>query len=190
MKPYLYVDETGPDTAGALFIVGVVVISLESRDELADKLSEIEQRTAKGLRKWKKSERARRLDYMRVVLRELAPMFSLFYGIHHNTRDYTAATAATAADVIGLAAAGEDRATVLIDALSTEGRKEIGVMLRRRKVRADVRGIKRDESNPLIRLADAIAGFTRDALEGGEEESRLWKRALKAGQLRDVADEK
>lgn len=188
-KPYLYVDETGQDTAGALFIVGVVVVSPEIRDELADRLAEIEQRTAKGLRKWKKSERARRLDYMRVVLRELASMFSLFYGIHHNTRDYTAATVETVAAVIVLAAAGEDRATVLIDALSTEGRKEIGVMLRRRLVRADVRGVRRDESNPLIRLADAIAGFTRDALEGGVEESRLWKRALKAGQLRDVADE-
>lgn len=188
-KPYLYVDETGQDTAGALFIVGVVVVSLESRDALADRLATIEQSTHKGRRKWKKSEPARRLAYMRAVLRELAPLFRLFYGVHYSTRDYTTATASTAAAVLELVAAGDDRATVLVDALSAERQKEIGVMLRRRKVRADVRGIKRDESNPLIRLADAIAGFVRDALEGGAEESKLWKQALKAGQLRDVADE-
>lgn len=189
MKPYLYVDETGQDTSGGLFIVGIVVVSLDRRDDLADRLTEIEQRTLKGQRKWMRSSKSPRLAYMRAVLRELAPMFQMFYGIHHNTRDYISATASTTADVLLLIAGSEDRAMVLVDALSREGRREIGVLLRRRTARADVRGVSKDENSSLIRLADAIAGFVRDALEGGAEESHLWRWALREGRLRDVVDE-
>ena len=55
---------------------------------------------------------------------------------------------------------------IYIDGLSRTKRREYGARFRRvgLPVRR-VRGITRDESNALIRLADSIAGFVRDALE-------------------------
>ena len=47
-----------------------------------------------------------------------------------------------------------------------------------------VRGITRDESNALIRLADSIAGFVRDALESETGEIKeLYNRIKSEGKL-------
>lgn len=54
-----------------------------------------------------------------------------------------------------------------------------------------VRGITKDESNALTRLADAIAGFVRAALEGKSTEIEvLFKGAKRAGVLVEVEPQK
>ncbi len=46
-KIYCYVDETGQDTKGEFFLVSVV-IAKDERDNLIEKLEEIERSTGKG----------------------------------------------------------------------------------------------------------------------------------------------
>ena len=59
--------------------------------------------------------------------------------------------------------------------------KTVGSRLRANRIRTEkVRGI-RDESDEFIRLADAIAGFVRDAREGEMYAQALYKKALQAG---------
>ena len=54
-KLYCYVDESGQDTKGDLFLVSVVITE-EERDELRRKLIKIEKTSQKGQRKWMQSE--------------------------------------------------------------------------------------------------------------------------------------
>jgi hypothetical protein len=187
-KPYLYVDESGQDTAGDLFVVSVAVTHLETRDEIAAMLTKIEHDTGKQRTKWMKASRVSRLAYMKSVLSDLPQECLLFYELHRNTKDYTGATVRTIARALTWVVGDDARATILIDALSVKGRREIGAALRRHKARVDVRGVRKDESDAFIRLADALAGFVRDATEGYGEEGRLLKRALEANRLRNLTE--
>lgn len=50
-----------------------------------------------------------------------------------------------------------------------------------------VQGVTKDENNSLTRLADAIAGFVRDALDKeGEDMEKLFKEAIKEESLIEV----
>lgn len=66
-KFYCYVDETGQDTRGELFIVTVVVADQE-RDQLRQACEEIERDSRKGRRKWVKTKYNRRLAYIQQVV--------------------------------------------------------------------------------------------------------------------------
>ena len=66
-KLYCYVDESGQDTEGRFFLVAVVITG-KGRDELQQKLEEIERRTRKGRVKWHRSSFSRRVDYIRSIL--------------------------------------------------------------------------------------------------------------------------
>jgi len=50
-KLYCYVDETGQDTKGALFVVSVI-IAQKDRDEIVKLLENIERETGKKRTKW------------------------------------------------------------------------------------------------------------------------------------------
>jgi hypothetical protein len=62
------------------------------------------------------------------------------------------------------------------------------VIERVRKLGIAVRKVRgaRDESDELIRLADAVAGFVRDALEGSSVMQALFDQALRRGVIRKV----
>ena len=66
-KLYCYVDESGQDTKGKLFVVAVV-ITAEERERIIDLLEAIELVTGKHRMKWIRTSHARRLAYVRRVL--------------------------------------------------------------------------------------------------------------------------
>jgi hypothetical protein len=66
-KFFCYVDETGQDTRGELFIVAVVIADQE-RDQLRQACEDIERGSRKGQRKWIKTKYSRRRAYIRQVL--------------------------------------------------------------------------------------------------------------------------
>jgi len=67
-KFYCYVDETGQDTQGELFIVSVVIVGTE-RDQALELCERIERQTGKGRRKWIRARYAQRLAYIQQILR-------------------------------------------------------------------------------------------------------------------------
>jgi hypothetical protein len=66
-KFYCYVDESGQDTRGALFVVAAV-IAAEDREQVRDLLRSIERNSGKAKRKWTKATRQQRIAYMERVL--------------------------------------------------------------------------------------------------------------------------
>ncbi|MFN0107212.1 MAG: hypothetical protein ACKVZH_00025 [Blastocatellia bacterium] len=64
---YAFVDETGQDTKGEMFIVSVVVTD-EEYDRINETLIEVEQRSKKRLDKWRKARFPYRLAYIQAII--------------------------------------------------------------------------------------------------------------------------
>jgi hypothetical protein len=184
-KLYAYADEYGQDTQGVLFLVAVVVVS-DERDALLDWLEEVERETGKGRVPWHRTRPGARAAYVERVLSDRKMLGALFYASHRvaGAVPYRTLTLDTVADALESRAAGRPyKATVVIDGLRREEVRTVGIELRRRRIPAKkVRGA-RDESHALVRLADALAGFVRDADEGHREYAALRDRARAAGAL-------
>lgn len=115
-KLFCYVDETGQDTQGRLFVVAVVVTESE-RDELRQQCSAIELESGKGQRKWVKSKHDRRLAYMRQVVNIPALHGRLCFSASYDHANYLEETVRAIAGSLRLAENAEFQATVLIDGL-------------------------------------------------------------------------
>ena len=77
-------------------------------------------------------------------------------------------------------------ATVTVDGLTGGEVQRFKQRLRQWQINVHkVRGA-RDESSPLIRLADAFAGFIRDYIEGQQYAKDLYDRAVRARIVREV----
>jgi hypothetical protein len=146
-----------------------VVVTDEQRDTLAAEAERLEERTGKGPKKWRKAVFGRRVEYLRAVLS--SPLFqdSLFFASYENTSAYLDLTIlSTARALLRKAGDADYKATIIVDGLSASEAARFAAGLRQLRIGVKkVRGMK-DESSPLLRLADAICGFIRDYLEGQE----------------------
>lgn len=188
-KFFCYVDESGQDTQGKLFIVSIVVAAWE-RDHLIQVCETIEQKTGKGRVKWIKTSYRQRLAYIQQVLSQPIFQQKLNFAVYRNTRDY--ATLTTQAIVQALSATGETdyKATILIDGLPRTQERLVGNQLHQLGVHTKkVRGVKKDENDALIRLADAICGLVRAATEGQVAMQALLEQGIRVGILRNLSEQ-
>ena len=105
-KIYCYVDETGQDTKGELFLVSVV-IAKDERDNLIEKLEGIERSTGKGRVKWMRASDKARVAYIRRVLSTSAFRGKLHYASYRDTTNYLSLTILTTARAITASVVGE-----------------------------------------------------------------------------------
>jgi len=160
-KIYCYVDETGQDTQGDLYIVSVVVADQE-RDRLIELCEAIERESGKGRVKWIRADHTKRMDYIRRVWREPAFRGKLNLAVYRNSVDYLPLTVLTIARTIVACGHRTYKATVLIDGLPRSHERWVGSELRHLRIQVKkVRGVRKDENDALIRLADAVCGFAR-----------------------------
>jgi hypothetical protein len=185
-KRYFYVDETGQDTRGELFIVSVAIVDQDDVAFLRSTCEEIERLSRKGSVKWRLAAPDRRLAYVRLVLQKSLVAGKLAFARYTDRRDYDAMMVSTIA--LAVKHAGEDgQATILVDGLSKERWRDYGHRLRRQGVRVSkVRGVRREENDAVIRLADAVCGFVRAAQTGHLEAKQMLDRAMKRGLVRDL----
>lgn len=186
-KLYCYADETGHHNKNELFIVGVVIVG-DDRDDLEKILELIERDTGKGAVKWKDAEYKKRLAHMHRVCD-----FKLF-----RDKLYFVAYERIDAPVIEMVAQGlievwnahatrEVIAVAFIDGLPNSKVRDVLRQLRDSDVPTEkVRGVKKDESFALMRLADALCGFVRGAKMGQLELAKLLERAMKNNAIREA----
>ncbi len=177
-KLYAYVDESGQDTKGEIFLVSVIVVE-EQRDELRKLLQEIEESTRKRKKKWVRTPRDRRAAYIRRVL-ESKKFTGLIHAAHYrHSRNYIDLTILATAWAILDHANQSYQATVYVDGLNQRQRERFTRGLRGLHVKTRLaRGLK-DEADEFIRLADAVAGFVRDGIEGDGLMRPLYKKSLR-----------
>ena len=158
---YCYVDESGQHTQGKFYSVAVVIAdTVEIRNKGEQRLLEIEEKTKKGLAKWKNTRYTIREKYLRAVISIPELKNCIFYSIYTDTRDYVNSTVETIIRVIQHQEKNTYEVMVVIDGLDKKSRQQISRRLKEKGVlRKKVRGI-RDEGSAWIRLSDAIAGFS------------------------------
>lgn len=162
-RVYCYTDENGSETAGRVFIVANIVLQGE-HDELYTFCEQAEQVSGKGKFKWGKAKHEQRLDYIRRIFAEPRFRGRIRYSIFEDRKDYDVATVNAISRALLLEHTSQkDKVTVRVDALSKTKRREYAQMLRTIGILVrDVRGITKDETNAITRLADAVAGLVRD----------------------------
>ncbi len=180
---YCYVDETGQDTTGALFVVGIAVVGA-AQAELLRLCEQYERQSGKGRVKWLKAGYEQKLAYLRLVIHTPAFRGRLFYASFHDTRAYEDCTVQAIATFLGRAPAAGRTSVVLIDALPKSKERSTAVKLRQAGAfPKKVRGIEREETHALMRLADSLCGLVRGAYQCQPEMVLLYEQAVALGVL-------
>ena len=183
----LYVDESGQDTKGKLFVVAVVAV--ENSDEFRQYCESLEQSSGKRKVKWGKADKNKRLTYLRsILLHSSSHKFKLFYSVFRRTTDYDSATIDGIAKAIQRLRAPGSRVYVYVDGLAKSKCHAYKTRLRQLSCPVKkVSSIKKDEKDSLIRLADAIAGASAQVLKYQETElSELFIQAEQIGTVVEV----
>lgn len=186
-KLYCYVDESGQDTKGDIFIVSIVVTGKE-RDELLEICEEIEVKSGKGKFKWGKAEDKRRLEYLKIIFSAKIFKGKLRYSVYRQQVNYDLATIMGIAKAVHFKEPENYTTLVYVDGLHKTKRHKYGSELRKLGVPTKkVQGVTKDENNSLTRLADSIAGFVRDALEKRSKDiQELYDKAIEDKSLVEV----
>ena len=188
IKLYCYVDETGQDTNGRLFIVAVIITS-DQREVLRSILQHIERSSKKRQLKWTNTAKGQRTAYVQAIIEN--PLFKglLHYSRYTDTKTYVDLTILSVAKAIHSIIDKTERpyeANIFVDGLKRSEQRRFAAGVRKLGVKIrKARGL-RDQSDEFIRLADAVAGFTRDALENDTSMRKLLKTVLKSGLLVEV----
>jgi hypothetical protein len=124
-KLYCYVDETGQDTHGRLFLVAVVIVG-EERETLAVELERIEAISGKRLSKWRKASFERKTAHMRSVLALPQLSGALYYARYSETKAYLDLMVYAAARAILHKGRAPYKATVIVDGLSGTDIRKFG----------------------------------------------------------------
>lgn len=180
-------DETGQDTGGELFVVAVVIAE-QDVEPLRLACERIEQETGKRSLKWIRTNYDRRLAYVRAVVQAPIFRYALYAATHRGRKDYFDSALRTIAHSLAHVAGKGYEATIRIDGLPRSLERAAAAQLRRMGVAAGkVRGIRKDENDALIRLADAVCGWVRAAGEGQPEMQALLERAIRLGVVCDLS---
>jgi hypothetical protein len=186
-KLHCYVDETGQDVSSHVFIV-VAVVSSKERHALSDTLCEIEEQAETGHRKWHKTRSSPRLCYLNLALERSAGHGEVFFGSYPKPVQFFLPIIEVIESAISAAARVPYGARVLVDGIDRKKAGELTNALRARGVSLEMVRGARDESEPIIRLADMWAGCIRGASLGRPLEDELFNRAIEKGYLRNTKE--
>jgi hypothetical protein len=181
---YCYVDESGQDPALNVFIV-VAVVSAAEQEAFREALMEIEQLAGVGHGKWHGSKPARRLRYIELALERDLGRDEVFFGTFQKPLPYFFPMMEVVEDAIKVKAGSSSySAKVFVDGIDRKKAGELTNALRLRGISLGMIRGRRDESEPIIRLADMWAGCIRGATQGKAEERTLLRNAMKTNYIR------
>ena len=177
-KLYCYVDESGQDTKGDWFLVAVIMLGV-NRDKIKLKLEKIERQSGKFTTKWHRSKHLQRTRYFDAIINLKELKYSLYYSIYKNTILFADLIALTTVKAINSQNLQNCLVQIVIDGLRKNQEKQFSASIRKLGIKtAKVKGA-RDESDPIIRLADALAGLLRDYYEKKTWTNKYVKQLIK-----------
>jgi hypothetical protein len=185
-KVYVYVDESGQDNLSQYFIV-VAVASDKEQALLRDEVETIETSTGTGKKKWHKLRHSHCIDYITAVLQQRVGFGDVYFGRYTKPVPFFSPMITVIEEAIKKTVKRKPYgATVYIDGIDKQKAKEVTNVLRGNGVTLRMVKSRRDESEPLIRLADMWAGCLRNADMKGGESKALVVRAIKDGYLTET----
>jgi len=181
-KLYCYVDETGQDPRLDVFVV-VAVVKAGEQDSLRNALISIEELAGLRYSKWHSSKPSRRLRYIELALERQLGQEEVFFATYPKPLPFLMPVIEVLELAIKLKAAPPYKARVFVDGIDRKKAAELTNALRLHGVRLDMVRGRRDESEPIIRLADMWAGCIRGAILRKAEERALLERAMRANYI-------
>lgn len=182
-KIYCFVDETGQDAGSEVFIV-VAVIVAESPNILRQQLIEIEKIAKIGKTKWHKLRNTDRTQFLSAVLKIRTAEFKLYFGQYKKNLFFFLPLVETIAKSIKDFAPKNRQAIICVDGIDRQKAGELTTALRDRGIKLKYVRTARDESEPLIRLADRWAGCIRLGIKGSKQFFDLMSLAVNKGLLK------
>jgi hypothetical protein len=180
-----FVDETGQDDRSKHFIV-VAVVCAGDREALEAVIVDIEQHTKVGNKKWHKLRSPEREAFLEFLVNAQLPAGEVFFGKYAKPLPFFLPMLETLIKAITAAAAADYQAVVYVDGIDKKKARELTNALRLKGIKAQHVRSARDESEPLIRLADRWAGCIRGSLEGNAAAETLVTRAIDIACLKEV----
>ncbi len=184
-KLYCYIDETGQD-AGSEFFIVVAVVSDREQNLLRSQLLEVESQAKIGQRKWHKSRPERNVQYLKLVIKKEIGKGEVYFGHYKKPIPYFLPMLETLEKAILDKAKGNYKAIVYVDGIDKKKAAELTNALRVRNIKLEFVRSSRDESDPLIRLADRWAGCARAASLDEKEEKEIFKKAERRSYIKKV----
>ncbi|MEK9155963.1 MAG: DUF3800 domain-containing protein [Patescibacteria group bacterium] len=163
LKISSYTDESGQDTQGKYFVVCTIICQSEKNKEVETALLDIEQESEK-LKKWYDTGNKRRHKYINLLCeKNILNQIKIYYTVYQNKKDYINLIGAHVAKAILAYASNRSyTAKIFMDRISNQEMMKLKKEIKSYHIHyKKMRGIK-DESNALIRLADAMCGLCRD----------------------------
>lgn len=175
-KVSCYVDETGQDPVSNFFIV-VAVVLVQAPWPLREKLIELEQQTRTNGLKWHKTRHDRRVRYLSRAVEQRIAAGAVFFAQYPKPTPYFFPMVDLIERAVKQTVQDPYHASITVDGIDRKKAKQLTHALRIRGIA--LRRVKsaRDESEPLIRLADMWAGCLRNALLKHPDTQGLIERA-------------
>lgn len=184
-KLYCYVDETGQDTRSEVFVV-VAVVTEKEQAKLRHQLVDAEQASGVGISKWNNASHDRRTKFLQTVLDRRIAKGDLYYGSYEKPIPYFFPLLDLVARAIKAKAGEQYKTKVYVDGIDRKKAKELTNALRIEGISLGLVKMRRDESEPLIRIADRWAGCVRAAIEKNQVAKRMLKQAKQDGYLQEI----
>ncbi len=162
------------------------MVSEDEQNQLRQQIIDAEQGSGVGIRKWHDASHDRRIKFLRIVLNRGIGRGDLFYGSYKKPIPYFLPMLDLVAKAIKIKAKRESKTKVYVDGIDRKKSKELTNALRVEGISLGMVKMRRDESEPLIRLADRWAGCVRAAIEEKPEAKALIKRATEEEYLREI----
>ncbi len=152
-----------------------VIITAESHQETAEFIKGIEKSSGKSQLKWGRAILKQRLEFVNKIFSQGKDKLSVYYSVYRDTREFKNSTVLTIAKSINnIEDYRKHTFNIYVDGLSKKDEKYYGSQLHHLGIHTKkIKGVKKDENNPMIRLADSICGFVRDVIEEGTEELEI-----------------
>ena len=168
--------------ASSVFVV-VAVVSDREQEEFREVLMDIERAAGTVEHKWHKSHSPKRLRYLELAVGRDAGRGEVFFGCYRKPLPYFVPMIEVVERAIKAKAAPFYTARVIVDGIDRQKGAQLTNALRLRAVSLEMVRSQRDESEPVIRLADMWAGCIRAANLGKRAEKDILQRAIEAGYI-------
>jgi hypothetical protein len=188
-KIYAYVDETGQDATAAFFYV-VAAVNDQDQERLREQAVRAEDLARTGHRKWHKTQPQKRLAFLTEVVHQKLGHGDVFFGAYPKPIPYFFPVLDVLEHALRRKVAPPYVARIHVDGIDRSKALQLTNALRARGVTLELVRSRRDESEPLIRLADMWAGCIRAARSGRAPELALLERAQRVGYLAEVTQQK
>jgi len=184
-KLYCYVDESGQDARSDFFVV-VSIISAEDQNKLRDQIIKLEHESNFGQKKWHKSRSPEREEFLELLMKNDIATGNIYYSHYKKRLPFFLPLLETLSKAIEMAAPENYRCVIYVDGIDRQKAIELTNALRLKSIKTALVRSARDESEPLIRLADRWVGCIRASLEDNPKSKDLVAKATNKNYLKLV----